>query len=149
MEPEISASSCDVALESALLMLVQDVARGVGESDDTIASQLGAVEGCGVLGVVEGKPMPLGESAQRRNRRRDRIMAEACCPGEDEDALGRCCGWCVSDRCQQERRCKLRQSHRHPGSWTSHSPASPISRPGQGKHVVGAVLVLLQPGQPV
>jgi hypothetical protein len=53
MEPEISASSCDVALESALLMLVQDVARGVGESDDTIASQLGAVEGCGVLGVVE------------------------------------------------------------------------------------------------
>jgi hypothetical protein len=81
----VATAGFHVALERALLGLVEDVARRGHEDDDVVLGEVGVGELRRVLGRVDREAVLRAERLDRRDPLRDRVVTELDRLGEHED----------------------------------------------------------------
>ena len=87
MDAGVTAAALDVALEGALLRVVEDLAGGGEEDDDVERRQVGVGELRRVLGGHDGEAVGRADLLDRRDAGRDGVVPEAAGPREDEHAV--------------------------------------------------------------
>src|SRR5829696_4323759 len=87
MDAEVTAARFDESLEGPLLRAVEDIAGRVDEAHRLEARESVGPEETGVLGVVDRDAVTRREVAECGDRGRDRVVAVAGGPGEDQHAV--------------------------------------------------------------
>ena len=92
VDPDVAVARRDVALERALLLIGEDVARGGQPDDRLVLSEVRVGEGGRVLGGVDREAVGRADLLDCGDAGRDRIVPERGRLGEHEHPLQRCGG---------------------------------------------------------
>src|SRR5215208_4170862 len=138
MDAEVTAARFDESLEGPLLRAVEDIAGRVDEAHRLEARESVGPEEAGVLGVVDRDAVTRREVADCGDRGRDRIVAVAGGPGEDQHAVvGGRGGLPLKRACEGEQKQYHQPAHEPPPAdrrMHRRARAYPIS---EGRHVEG------------